>query len=429
MYTLFKYFLFFQMAVISSYLIRFEFFSLKTNMLDVLLCIHILFLFFFLFAYKNTKKEEIIQNIQQNIFFYGGSFLLFTGLFLSALGGGIQSTEWGIIKSWFILPFLFSFLFFLVNTKKRIFLEALQWYGMGAFGVAVFALGGEIFLDKGVTYDLRLRGWFESPNHLAMILSPAFLFFWIQFRCKIFFKTSIFTSRILLCILGILGVVILLTKSHGAILSLIVTLSFIECFFRISTTKSNFFLLCTKYKKYFLGILISVLFLGGGSFFVWEQFSQKEAFQEQSSFASRIVIWRVAWNISIDHWFFGIGPGNFQEKYLEYQIYYPPYPEWAVPQSHNIFLAFWLQTGLLGFLGFILLFFSSMYRAGKSILYLQKKEKKSSLMLALFGFSFCIVTLLWGMVDTLYWKNDLSLLFWFIIFSILWNQVVYTRRN
>ena len=230
------------MAVISSYLIRFEFFSLKTNMLDVLLCIHILFLSFFLFAYKNTKKEEIIQNIQQNIFFYGGSFLLFVGLFLSALGEGIQSTEWGIIKSWFILPFLFFLLFFLVNTKKRIFLEALQWYGIGALGIAILALVGIFFLDKGLTYDLRLRGWFESPNHLAMILSPAFLFFWIQFRYKIFFKTSIFTSRSILFIVGIIGMVIFLTKSQGAILSLIGTLSFIECFFRIYITKSNFFL-------------------------------------------------------------------------------------------------------------------------------------------------------------------------------------------
>ena len=417
------------MAVISSYLIRFEFFSLKTNMLDVLLCIHILFLSFFLFAYKNTKKEEIIQNIQQNIFFYGGSFLLFVGLFLSALGEGIQSTEWGIIKSWFILPFLFFLLFFLVNTKKRIFLEALQWYGIGALGIAILALVGIFFLDKGLTYDLRLRGWFESPNHLAMILSPAFLFFWIQFRYKIFFKTSIFTSRSILFIVGIIGMVIFLTKSQGAILSLIGTLSFIECFFRIYTTKSNFFLLYTKYKKHFLVGVAGILFLGLGSFFLWEQFSQKEMFQEQTSFTSRMVIWRVAWDIGIDHWFFGIGPGNFQEKYLEYQAYYQPYPEWAVPQPHNIFLAFWLQTGFIGFLGFLALFFYSIYVAGKNALYFWKKEKKLSFVITFFGFSFLLLTFVWGMVDTLFWKNDLSLLFWFITFLSLRNQFVYTRRD
>ncbi|NCU42620.1 MAG: hypothetical protein EOM19_07995, partial [Candidatus Moranbacteria bacterium] len=125
-----------------------------------------------------------------------------------------------------------------------------------------------------------------------------------------------------------------------------------------------------------------------------------------------------AWDIGIDRWFFGVGPGNFQEKYLEYQVYYPPYPEWAVPQPHNIFLAFWLQTGFIGFLGFIVLFFSSIYRAGKNILYFQKKEKKFFLMIVLFGFSFLLLTFVWGMVDTLFWKNDLSLLFWFVVFSI-----------
>lgn len=417
------------MAFISSYLIRFEFFSLKTNILDVLLGINIFFLLFFLFVYKTTTKKEIIRNIQQKFFFYGGSFLLFIGLFMSALGEGLYSAEWGIIKSWFILPFLFSFLFFLVNTKKRFFLEALQWYGIGAFYIALLTLGGEFFLDKGLTYDARLRGWFESPNHLAMLLSPALLLFWIRFRYKIFFKSSIFTPRSIVFVIGILLLVIILTKSQGAILSLLATLVFLEFFFFVKKKKNAYFYAYTKYKKYFFSLGVFLLFLGGGLFFFWNGLLEKEMFQESSSLTSRMIIWRVAWDIGIDHWFFGIGPGNFQEKYLAYQVYYPPYPEWAVPQPHNIFLAFWLQTGLIGFLGFILLFFYSMYIAGKSALYFYEKEDKPSLMISLFAFSFCIFTLFWGMVDTLYWKNDLSFLFWFIAFLSLRNQFVYTRRN
>ena len=27
----------------------------------------------------------------------------------------------------------------------------------------------------------------------------------------------------------------------------------------------------------------------------------------------------------------------------EYQKHFPPYLEWAVPQPHNLYLAFWLQ--------------------------------------------------------------------------------------
>ena len=54
---------------------------------------------------------------------------------------------------------------------------------------------------------------------------------------------------------------------------------------------------------------------------------------------------------------FGIGPGNFQNKYLEYQKYFPPYLEWSAPQPHNIFLAFWLESGLLGLAGFVIIAF------------------------------------------------------------------------
>ena len=67
------------------------------------------------------------------------------------------------------------------------------------------------------------------------------------------------------------------------------------------------------------------------------------------------MIWKSAGLMIKNNPLFGIGPGNFQEKYMEYQKYFPPYLEWAVPQPHNIFLAFWLESGLIGLAGFILL--------------------------------------------------------------------------
>ena len=66
------------------------------------------------------------------------------------------------------------------------------------------------------------------------------------------------------------------------------------------------------------------------------------------SFDARFVIWQKAWQVFKTYPIVGIGPGTFQD-------YFPLYPKWGVPQPHNIFLAFLLQTGIVGFIGFIML--------------------------------------------------------------------------
>jgi len=93
----------------------------------------------------------------------------------------------------------------------------------------------------------------------------------------------------------------------------------------------------------------------------------------------------------------------FQKYYLDYQVNFAPYPEWSVPQPHNIFLAFWLQAGLLGLVGFFWLLIS----------FFKKIEPKQILSSILIGTM--IYILIHGMVDTTYWKNDLSIIFWLII--------------
>jgi len=113
-----------------------------------------------------------------------------------------------------------------------------------------------------------------------------------------------------------------------------------------------------------------------------------------------------------NNFIFGIGPGNFQNKYLEYQKYFPPYLEWAVPEPHNIYLAFWLQSGIIGFTGFIILIFSWLKKITKEIL---NNQKNSHILAVSLGIMTYI--LIHGIFDTTYWKNDLSLVFW-IIFSM-----------
>jgi putative inorganic carbon (HCO3(-)) transporter len=123
--------------------------------------------------------------------------------------------------------------------------------------------------------------------------------------------------------------------------------------------------------------------------------------QKESSFDARIVIWQEAWEVFKANPILGIGPGTFGN-------YFPPYPELGVPQPHNIFLAFLLQTGIIGFIGFIWLLIW-FFRTGVKLFIVHCSLFTVTLM------SVMVYILVHGLIDTTYWKNDLSVLFWTVI--------------
>jgi O-antigen ligase len=71
---------------------------------------------------------------------------------------------------------------------------------------------------------------------------------------------------------------------------------------------------------------------------------------------------------------------------------------------HNIILSLWLETGLLGVLSFFMI-----------ILLALKNYKKQPTTIRFAAASYLLVMILQGAVETPYLKNDLSVVFWFII--------------
>ena len=110
------------------------------------------------------------------------------------------------------------------------------------------------------------------------------------------------------------------------------------------------------------------------------------------------MIWQKAWQVFKQNPVIGIGPGTFQD-------YFPLYPKWGVPQPHNLFLAFLLQAGIIGFIGFIwLILWFFRPRADQ--------PWAGTRLLLIVIMSYILIN---GLADTTYWKNDLSLMFWLII--------------
>lgn len=367
------------------YLVRINLFQVSINILDLMILGCVLAWL----VSTRERNEKIKLAVAKNKFFFSLVLLLLLGLFLGSLKSSDILSSLGIIKSWFVLPLIFSFLALQVFQKKSQVEAVFQGYFLSALAVALFSLG--YFLVGNLTYDFRLAGIYNSPNYLAMYLAPAFIF-GIQ---KILEKKSALTFSTV-APLVLLGVVVFLTKSYASWLAIGVVFLGLAYFYKKNISQ--------KVILIFFSLVLLMSF--------WEVSSPKvENFllSDRSSWASRKMIWEASIKIVEDNWFLGIGPGNFQEKYLEYQKYFPPYLEWAVPHAHNLYLNFWLSGGLLSLLAFL----GIISWIGIAFW----KDKNKRLLWGVLGV--VAYFLLHGLLDTAYFKNDLAVIFWLSTFYFM----------
>lgn len=402
------------------YLIRMNIFGLPSNIFEIFVILTVVPLFL-------KERKKVFGK------FFGlpkllliSTALILAGVLLSILFNDNYRAGFGIFKSWFLLPILFSFLLYTVlNSKADIEKVFLSIY-LSAAAVGFISI---VYKTIGiVTYDGRLEAFYSSPNYLAIYLSLG-VFFGFYFLAKSFFEKAYskkFFAHLFLILLVLFA--LYFTYSYGAWLAIFVALFF--TIFAIIPQKKI--------------LLAGLFFIIAIAIFIFQlntpKFSSLINFSERSSFASRMMIWDASFLMIKQNSVWGIGPGNFQDSYLALQKYFPPYLEWAVPQPHNVFLAFWLQAGLMGLIGFFLLLFlifktffeiinqfdvsarSEIEQSTGDSFHsfsLTIKNKKGALLVApLLGFF--LYTVLHGLVDTTYWKNDFAFLFWISVFLLIY---------
>jgi len=360
------------------YLFRFRVFWTPFNVLEVLIytsfCLWLFQIVFFGVKPIIIEKQWVCP-----------AFFIFFGVTLSTLFSQNINISAGIWKSWFIAPMLFALvLIHSIKTKAQLKRIIVSLVLSGAV-VALIALF--YWFGNDLTYDGRLRAFFLSPNHLAMYLSPILL---LSLSLYPLIKQKNF-KILLFLIQSIFFFVVYLTYSHGAWLGLIGALVFL-IILRLKPKRLYVVRLSAALMIFTLVIIIFISLFSPSIFFG----------------KSRLVIWRSALEIIKDHPWLGIGPGMFQRYYLEYQKYFLPYPEWAAPQPHNIFLAFWLQAGLIGLIGFIWLLVVWFKEVLGNLSGVYHSFLASSAVAMIY-------VLVHGLTDTTYWKNDLSVVFWLII--------------
>lgn len=373
------------------YLVRFSIFGIPTNALEILMLA--VFASWLIFPEPSSWKILELSSRKRILLCLG---LIFAGLVLSTLMNKNYAAGFGIIKSWFVLPWLFAWIALAAipeGERKNIFLA----YYLSALSVASISLAYYFF--GAITFDGRLQGIFNSPNYLAMYLAPAIFIAVAEMQsAKIKMQKDNVKLKIIFFIASVILILIVfyLTLSYAAWLAVGASLAIVHF---IKNKKIGL-----RAATIVVLILLSIFISQRNT----EKFNNFEKYS-RSSLESRMIIWRSASKLLGDNVVFGIGPGNFQNKYLEYQKYFPPYLEWAVPHPHNLYLAFWLYGGMLsiaGFIALILFWFREVI----------KKEKNS-----LWAISFAVMLyfLLHGLVDTTYFKNDLAVIFWLNFFMSL----------
>jgi len=199
---------------------------------------------------------------------------------------------------------------------------------------------------------------------------------------------------------------IYLTFSRGAWLGLILGIVFITIYsLSLKIKMKSRFVIPSLF---LIGFLASFFFIIKGSY----SFGLVPNSRVEQSDNIRKEIWTTSLDIGLQHKWLGVGLGNFQNYFSEYTKTRINYPEYITPNAvtpHNIFLNIWLQTGLLGLLGLLCILAIFFLRCLQGV----KKEAVINLVLM----SSMIAIIGQGLVDSSIWKNDLILMFWFLVCS------------
>jgi O-antigen ligase len=328
------------------------------------------------------------------------SFLL--GGTLALLAHPLTEAGLGQWKSWILLPPLFLLAGALVSEKLRPTYLLFSWLA----GALLLALPAWLALLTGrLTYDGRLAFPETSPNFLAELLGPGLLIaLFFLFCSRRWNQTLLWVS-----LSALLALPFIKTRSYGAFFALLCALPFMISLLQ-KRVKQN----PSGRRSIFL---VAVLLVALGATLLFQEYGSAKfesllLGSERSSLSSRVMIWRSAGAILSEHPLLGIGVGRFQEEYLGHQALFPPYLEWAVPEPHNLFLAFWLSAGALGAFGLLL-----MGGWAFSALASSQASRETPPLQALLVF-----VLAFGLFDTPYFRNDLSALFFLLLFLIFLNK-------
>lgn len=360
-------------CLLPLYYVRFSIAGLPTNLIELLVLLLLILTIW-------SERRMAVPNWQPIL-------LIVVGLIAASLIADDQRVAFGIVKGWFVVPLAYyACLATLFGPDERPQLikpalasltlvsvyAVLQWLGLIPL-LAHQGAAAQQYLDQG-----RAIAFFESPNFLAMYLVPltllagGYLYLTKQLR------------QLGWLILPIIAIG--LTQSRGGMLAVVAGGVWLAIrSYPVSGSKRPWWFAVVA-----AGLAFVLAYFRGGDD------------------SQRFYIWHQASVIIGQHPLFGIGPGQFPAHFINLGDGSPIFEATKVYalHPHNIFLNFYLSAGALGLAGFVWLLVRLFRRASASPLGLA----------ALAGL---VAVLVHGLVDSAYFKNDLAIIFWLLVFLAL----------
>jgi len=455
--------LMFILATLPSYLIRFKILGIPVTFLEsmILISFSIWLLKNYPTIWCNIKsrwncKSKIENNKLRRYPFDIEIILLLVVAFISVAMAGFSQEAFGIWKAYFFEPLLLYILFFNVLhgpherncTQTQKITRIIGPLAFSVFYLAAFAVYQK-FTGAFIANPLwaaeetrRATSVFGYPNALGLFLGPIILLMtgWIYLIFNQFKKNKFLIAKYLffgaLIFLSICAVYF--AKSEGALIGIVAGLII------------GGLLLGKKTRISIMVLMIS------GSFFVYlGPFKTKVLEKIQlNDFSGEIrkQQWRETWKMlteSPQRFVFGSGLANYQKTIKPYHqegiffnkdhdpdfrrkliIFNKEYkaqhwfPVEIYLYPHNIFLNFWAELGLTGMILFVWIIGKFFYLGFKKYKLIENynlenknfKQEKNNKYFLLGVISSMIVILVHGLVDVPYFKNDLAILFWVIIY-------------
>lgn len=282
-----------------------------------------------------------------------------------------------------------------VETKKQLkfllYLFVIAAALSAVYGIHQYIFGdvySQAWLDSEMFEDIKMRVYstFENPNvygeYLILVIPIAVGLFWTE---KGFWK-----KLFLLGIIGITTLALVLTFSRGCWLGILFALA----------------LLAIMIDRRF--ILLGVVVLLAMPFVLPETIINRFMSigdMSDSSTSYRVYIWMGTLAMLKDYWFCGVGLGE-----TSYNTIYPlySYNNIEAPHSHNLYLQFVSQFGIIGLITFLGMVYN--FYKDTTIKMLKKKDiLLAGIVAGMTGF------FLEGMFDYTWYNYRVILIFWMVI--------------
>ncbi len=301
------------------------------------------------------------------------------------------------------------FYFVVINTirTKKVWLALVKTFLLSALLVAIYGViqnftgvsSTESWIDEEMFTDIKVRvySFFNNPNVLGefLVLTIPVMVALIWNRVREEYKTIFGISLI------VMAACMIFTWSRGAWLGMLIAVAA--------------FLAISDKRWIFVGILALVLvpvalYLSGNSAIVERVLSIGNT--ADTSTAYRVSIWRASIKLLKDFWLPGIGVGSDAYKAV-YPVYALTGADFAL-HSHNLYLQFWVETGIIGIVSLLALmkaFIKNTFSV--SVVRNIKKCDVAKLTVALCaGF---IGFMVQGLTDYVWYNYKILMIFWIII--------------